>query len=123
MAVESLKQLKIDFVRWRRKKLYAAEAIPEDLIKRAKQAASHCGIFKVIKATGLSWNRLTNKDGASKQSGKLEPTFSRVEIASPTSRSPIAEIETPTGFKLRIFTITSETTSLLSSFYRAESGL
>lgn len=44
------------------------------------------------------------------------PSYSRLEIpARETTARPIAEVETPTGMKLRVFAITPETVALLST--------
>jgi hypothetical protein len=44
------------------------------------------------------------------------PVFSRLEIPAPSATPcPIAEVETVTGLKLRIFTPTQEMLGLLSS--------
>ena len=44
------------------------------------------------------------------------PSYSRIEFPAPeTTARPLAEIETPMGVKLRVFTITPETVTLLSA--------
>lgn len=44
------------------------------------------------------------------------PSYSRIEVPAPeTAARPLAEVETPMGVKLRVFTITPETVTLLTT--------
>ena len=49
------------------------------------------------------------------------PTYSRLELAAPAAATarPFAEVEMPTGLKVRLFTETGETLGLLSSLLGA----
>ena len=49
------------------------------------------------------------------------PTYSRMELAAPaaTTARPFAEVELPTGLKVRLFTETGEALGLLSSLLGA----
>jgi hypothetical protein len=41
------------------------------------------------------------------------PSFSRIEVARPAAVQPLAELETVSGLKLKVFTLTRETADLL----------
>jgi hypothetical protein len=49
------------------------------------------------------------------------PTYSRVEVVAATTGTPrpFAEVETPTGLKVRLFTETGEALGLLSALLGA----
>jgi hypothetical protein len=120
MKDASLDELKVEFDKWRKKKRHIREAVPEALMERARQAISVHGIKRVVKATRIERSRLTkdrsNKLMSDKVQVDLVPSYSKVELVAPEAKSsPIAEVETPTGLKLRIFTPTKETLDLLSS--------
>jgi len=120
MENESLAKLKVAFEEWRSKKRHAREAVPVDLLKRARAAARRHGPMAVHRATKVDRGRL--KTGHSMSRGGTRapvarvPAFSRVELAAPASTSgPFAEVEMPTGLKVRLFTQTDAALELLSS--------
>ena len=121
MATESLNELKAAFRVWRRQKRYSREAIPPELLSRARQAVAIHGMSAVVNATNFTRNGLSVKEsgGAGKISRTFPtnaPSYSRLEVAAPTADArPVAEAETPAGMKLRIFQITPETLALLAS--------
>ena len=113
--------LKTAFDEWRSKKRHAREAVPADLVERARQAARRHGPAAVARATKVDRGRLKIGSG---QRGKSAapapttrvPTFSRVELAAPAvAARPFAEVETATGLKVRLFTQTVEALELISS--------
>jgi hypothetical protein len=123
MQVESLDDLKRAFDMWRRKKRYAREAVPADLLERARAAAQRHGPAAVHRATKVDRSRLKvghRSRGGMRAPAVLEPlpvaAFSRVELAAPAvAVRPFAEVETTAGLKLRLFTPTDQVLGLLSS--------
>ena len=124
MDGESLAELKAAFEEWRSRKRHPREAVPVDLLQRARAAAGRHGPAAVARATKVGRGRL--KTGRSR--GKVRrvpaaglPTYSRLELAAPAAATarPFAEVEMPTGLKVRLFTETSETFGLLSSLLGA----
>ena len=118
MVVDSLDDLHAAFRGWRSKKKYPREAAPEELVERARRAAAAHGMDAVVRVTKFGSSRLLGDEvgkGPKKTVARL-PTFSRVEVALPTMvNRPLAEAETPTGMKLRLFQVTPETISLLAA--------
>jgi hypothetical protein len=120
MKGESLDGLKRAFEDWRSKKQHLREAIPADLLERARTAARRHGPVAVARATKVDRKRLKTGFGI-KRGGTRVPTdpvplFSRMEIAVPASAPPpFAEVEMPTGLKLRLFTQTEPTLALIAS--------
>jgi hypothetical protein len=122
MKVESLDELKAAFDAWRRQKRHAREAVPDDLLERARRAIRAYGLGPIARATRVDRGRLGRgrRVGGSRKRGIASaarlPSFSRVELAAPAATSrPFAEVETPTGLKLRIFAQTPETLDFVSS--------
>ena len=118
MAKESLSELQSAFGVWRRSKKNPRDRIPDALLARARGAVAVHGIGPVAYRLRVAVGRLTPRVARKVvRAAAVTPTFTRVEIAAPPSTTqPMAEVETPAGVKLRIFQVTSETTSLLSSF-------
>jgi len=117
MKVDSLNELKAAFDRWRSKKRYIRERVPDELWERALRASNVHGMTGVARATKIELSRLSERGKRSKTCrASAVATFSRLEIPAPsTTPCPIAEVETATGLKLRVFVQTRETLSLLSS--------
>jgi hypothetical protein len=122
MKVESLRELEAAFDGWRSKKRHAREAVPADLLERARGMIGVHGLGAVALATrvdrtGLRIGRRGQRESAAPATGV--PSFSRVELAGPVGPAaagrPFAEVETPTGLKLRIFTQTREALELVTS--------
>jgi hypothetical protein len=120
MRTESLDELKRAFDRWRKKKRYMREAIPEDLQRRTYRMLQAHGPGDVTRATGLYRSRLAviRRVHQTKRRSPATsvPAFSRIELAAPagTGRA-FAEVETPAGMKVRIFRQTAGSLALLSS--------
>jgi hypothetical protein len=101
------------FAAWRRRKRHAREAVPEALIARARAAARQHGPAAVGRATGVQRHRLVvaraerrGVAGRSAAAASIVPAYSRVEIAAtaaPSSAQPFAEVEAPSGLKVRLF--------------------
>lgn len=124
MGVESLSGLKAAFEAWRSKKRHPREAVPVELVERARAAAHHHGPAAVHRATRVGRGRLaTGGRGrhASGDAGASLPRYSRLEVTAPVSPMalPFAEVEMPTGLKVRLFTETGEALGLLSSLLGA----
>lgn len=125
MTNESLDGLRNGFNKWRKKRGSVTERVPEDLRARVERAVKVHGISRVAQATSLStsWFSMQKKRRKAKviQATRLPvPTYSRIELAPAIlSSSPVAEVETARGMRLRIFSFTAESTEVLSSFCRA----
>jgi hypothetical protein len=128
MKNESLDELKRAFEVWRSRKRHVREAVPDKLIERAVRAIGVHGLGPVVRATKIERMRLEKAqrrlERARAVRGKRRkvpapaaaPSFSRVELSAPTATGwPFAELETPDGLKLRIFTQTEEVLGLLAS--------
>ena len=120
MAGESLAELKAAFEKWRSRKLHVREAVPVELLQRARAAARRHGAPAVARATRVDRGRLGTGSGRSPKRRAPEagvPTYSRLELSTPaaTAARPFAEVELPTGLKVRLFTDTGEALGLLSS--------
>jgi|SRR5512133_3546146 hypothetical protein len=121
---ESLAKLKVDFAEWRSRKQYVREAIPVELVQRARAAARRHGPAAVFRVTKVDLSRL--KDAGRSRVEKRAfatsvPKYSRMDLPAPTTVTPrpFAEIEMPTGLKVRLFTEAAEALGLLSSLLGA----
>ncbi len=126
MADESLAELRAAFDGWRSRKRHAREAVPEDLMARARAAARHHGPTAVCRAPGVRGDRLAVGRMKRGQVGtgatSIVPAYSRVEVAPPAvppSTMPFAEIETRSGLRVRLFTETGGALGLLSALLGA----
>src|SRR5213078_2015132 len=110
MKVDSLSELKAAFAGWRRGKRHVREAVPEELLERARRAAAVHGVKEVVRAIRVERSRLFGRRRDER------PAFSRLELTPPASgAAPIAELETPAGLKLRVFADSNAMVGLLSS--------
>lgn len=133
-----LKNLAADFRRWRKRKQHVRERIPDELMKKARQAIPAHGAWLVAQTIGVEHTRLTKgprprKGRAAKQRQASPrpvkllrapappvPAYSRLELPVPSaSARPVAEVETAAGVKLKVFEVTPETVSLLSALTAA----
>jgi hypothetical protein len=118
MEVESLAGLKTAFEEWRSRKRHPREAVPPELVKRAREAARRYGPAAVARATKVDRGRLKVGRRSRVPSTAVAArvtTFSRLELAAPSvAARPFAEVETATGLKLRLFMQTDEALKLLS---------
>src|SRR3974390_3392434 len=108
MADESLIVLRDAFDAWRRRKRHVREAVPGDLMERARAAARHHGPAAVSPATKVPRERLVGGRRERGQGGagaaSIVPTYSRVEVAQAAPEAlPFAEVETPSGLTVRLF--------------------
>jgi hypothetical protein len=122
MKVDSLSELKVTFAGWRRGKRHVREAVPEELLERARRAAGVHGVKEVVRAIRVERSRLFRRSRDEGPATALPPTqpamlaFSRLELPRPPGgAAPIAELETPTGLKLRVFADSAAMVGLLSS--------
>ena len=128
MRVDTLDELRSAFAEWRRGKKTVREAVPERLLARAQRSTTRHGVPAVVRATGIERSRLfrskTAKPVPAKTAKPAEPSmpvFSRLELsAPPAGPRPIAEVETGTGVKLRLFEQTPEMMGLLSALFGVE---
>jgi hypothetical protein len=118
-----LEELSAAFGEWRSKKKYAREQTPEELVRRARSAASVHGVNRVAQAVRLDRHWLV-EGGKGRGSGRAPPggsargapSYSRVEMVGPVaSARPFAELEMPSGIRLRLYSSGPETMGLLSS--------
>lgn len=130
MQVDSLESLKTAFHDWRSKKRHQKERVPEDLVMRARRCAMTYGASAVVRAVSIDYRRLAGQvpiadmdtndrlNGARQTTALAAPTpsYSRLEFFAPQAPDrPVFEIETPERLKLRVFQMTAETVSLLST--------
>jgi hypothetical protein len=121
VTVDSLEKLSTAFEEWRTQKKYPREKMPEELLRRARRAARAYGYRPVACATKVDRRRLKGAGVpvAADGSGRgpvATPAYSRVEWVGPaTSARPFAELETPSGVKLRFYSPTPEALHLLAS--------
>ncbi len=124
MKVETLEELKAVFDDWRRRKRHLREPVPAELRRRVHRAIDVYGVGVVARATKLDQTRLKSERGSVQptKAGPVVPTFSRMELAPPpmgVTDRPFAEVETPTGVKVRLFTPTAEAVGLVTSLLAA----
>lgn len=119
MRSDSLEQLSAAFGRWRAERRHVREKTPERLVRRARRAARTYGLAEVSRAVKLDRRRLEGAEPApeGRETGPAAaPTYSRVELVGAAGSSrPFAELELPSGIKLRLYTHAPEAMSLLSS--------
>jgi len=118
MKVETLKELRAAFEGWRRKKRHLREPVPSELRERAHRAVDVYGLRVVSRATKLEQSRLKAEHGRRAGAEVRVPSYSRMALALPAATGgerPLAEVETPAGLKVRIFTHTPEAVGLVTS--------
>lgn len=127
MRVDSLEQLQSAFAQWRKTKRHARESIPAQLLARAQRCTGKHGVPAVVRATGVERSRLfrrttlgetarTSSDEGAQGGARSVPAFSRLELSTPAAgHRPVAEVETDTGIKLRLFEQTPEILELLGA--------
>jgi hypothetical protein len=123
MEEKTLVGLSAAFEKWRSKKRHAREAVPADLMQRAYAAIRRHGSGAVARATKIRAYRFkTGRRSRGKRTAPAAsvPRFSRVEIAPPAGTfRPFAEVESPSGLKVRLFAQTEEALGLLTSLLGA----
>jgi hypothetical protein len=119
MKVDSLDELRTAFAEWRRRKEHAREAMPEELVALARRATEKHGVRAVVGVTRVQRARLFRRRpaGTTRSVPGSVPTYSRLELSAPSAPSPhpIAEVETGSGVRLRMFEQTPEMMRLLSA--------
>jgi len=130
MKIDSLDELESAFAEWRRSKRHVREATPKKLLARARRAAKKHGVTAVVRVTRVERARLFRSQpgkkvrGAAREGRKSAamtvPAFSRLELGAsiappPTSNRLIAEVETGTSVKLRVFEETPAMVALLTA--------
>lgn len=119
MRVDSLDELKRAFEEWRAKKKHLREAVPKALVERARRTAEVHGPQPVARAAKLDGRRLTRASRTAKHvGGRLEskpPGYSKVEVGASVVGRPLAEVETPSGVKVRVYVATTEMLALLTT--------
>ena len=126
---ESLVKLTEAFDAWRSRKRHAREEMPADLVERARAAARRHGPAAVSRATRVGRGRLVvarsgggEIERRSSVAATIVPAYSRVEVAAPAttpSARPFAEVEMPSGLKVRLFSETGGALGLLSALLGA----
>ena len=122
MKVDSLSELKAAFAGWRRGKRHVREAVPEELLERARRAAEVHGVKEVVGAIRVERSRLFGRRDerpalalAMPAAAPAIPAFSRLELPPPAAgAAPIAELETPAGLTLRVFAESAAMVGLLA---------
>lgn len=111
MHRDSLAKLELAFELWRRKRKHGRERVPDDLSRQACAAIEVHGVSRVAKATKMQISRLRKR--LKEEERNRLPAYSRIELRTLTG--PLAEVETPSGLKLKVFSVTPEMVSLLSA--------
>jgi hypothetical protein len=128
MRIDALDELEYGFAEWRRGKRHARERMPEELLARARRATREHGVTAVVRATRVERARLFRPArsqakalGAASTMPRSAPTsvpaFSRLDVSAPWASRPrpIAEVETGSGVRLRVFEQTAEMVGLLTA--------
>lgn len=114
-----LEELRVGFEKWREERRHVREIVPQALLERAQRAVAQFGLADVAAATRFDRDRLRGQSRVARRSAaksSAAPAFSRIKLSAPAAPSQvIAELEMPTGVKLRLFTQTAEALQLLSS--------
>lgn len=132
MANDSLKDLndlEAAFRQWRRTKRHLTERVPPALAEQVARVAARHGVAAVTRVTGSAGRRIALPSARPKPRPPLgssspkavrpspasvpvpapAPAYSRIQLPAPQSpvrvapAVPALEVETPRGFKLRVF--------------------
>jgi hypothetical protein len=124
VKVESLEELVAAFSEWRSKKRHPREATPVDLVERVGRVAKVHGLGPVMRAVKLDRRVLkAPRAGRARRGPSASPSYSRVElVAPPAAARPFAELEMPSGVRVRLYSQTPEAMGLLSSVCGAGGG-
>jgi hypothetical protein len=112
----------VAFARWRRAKRHVREAVPDELLERARRVAEDRGVKEVVQAIRVERSRLLRRhqdEGerapATRAGRPALPAFTRLALTTPVvGAHPVAELETPAGLKLRVFVESHAMVGLLS---------
>jgi hypothetical protein len=125
VGVESIEELVAAFSEWRSRKRHPREATPGALLKRAGLAAGVHGLGPVARAVKVDRRLLQAPEapGRGRRGPSTLPSYSRVELVAPAPAvRPFAEVELPSGIKLRLYSGSPETMGLLSTVCGAGGG-
>jgi hypothetical protein len=122
MKVDSLSELKAAFAGWRGGKRHVRETVPDELLERARRAAEVHGVKEVVRAIRVERSRLFGRRDERPALALMMPAaqpaipaFSRLDLPPPAlGATPIAELETPAGLKLRVFAESNAMVGLLA---------
>lgn len=116
MKVDSLEELSAAFGKWRATKRHPREAMPEELVERARGTASVHGVRQVARMVRVDCRRLERTNGARREEGRVTAAtgYSRVEMVGCGGGGAFAELEMPNGVKVRLYSQTEQTTRLLT---------
>jgi hypothetical protein len=123
MRTESIEELCSAFSAWREQKRHEREPIPEELLDRARQAAGVHGFWRVARLLGIKPRRLKNETALAmgQRHAAPAPAYSRLALTGLGSGGrPFAEVESPTGFKVRLYSSAPEALSLLAAVCAGE---
>lgn len=120
MSEVSLEELGSAFASWRKNKRNTREPVPKVLWAQTLRAVEIHGALAVSQVTKIQRSRIVERAEKGKGKAMTVPVFSRVSISPPSvPGSPVAEVETAGGLKLRVFVQTQEILNLLSSLCSA----
>lgn len=115
MAEVLLEELGSVFEKWRRNKRNAREPVPKALWEQTLRATEIHGALAVSQVTKIQRSRILERAQKGVEKAKAVPGYSLVSISAPSVLGrPVAEVETASGLKLRIFVQTDEMLKLLS---------
>jgi len=119
---DSLEQLRGAFGVWRAGKRHRQEKMPEELLKQALRAARKHGVARVVRVVKVDRRRLAGGRASVRAERESQvrtptaPSYSRLPLMGPSSSPPpFAELEMPSGVKLRLYSQTQEAIHLLTS--------
>lgn len=120
VKVDSLEQLGAAFSQWRRQKKHRREPTPEELVRRARAAAGMHGRGRVERVARIDGRRLSKGPGRGarrSEAASPPPLYTRLQLTAPAVEAPLpfAELELPSGVRLRLYSKATETMSLLSA--------
>lgn len=114
MSEVSLEELGSAFANWRQNKRNSQEPVPKALWAQTLRAVEIHGAHAVSQVTKIQRSRIVKRAEKGRGKAVTVPAFSRVTISPPSvPGSPVAEVETALGLKLRIFVQTDEMVKLL----------
>jgi len=123
MTEVSLEELGSAFETWRKNKRNAREAVPKALWAQTLVAVEKHGALAVSQVTKIQRSRIEERAEKGQGKPKRVPAFSCVSISPPSvPGSPVAEVETALGLKLRIFVQTDEMVKLLLTLCSSGGG-
>lgn len=122
MSEVSLEELGSAFASWRQNKRNTREPVPKALWAQTLRAVEIYGAAAVSRVTKIQCSRIVERAEKGNAKGKVKgkgkamtvPAFTRVSISPPSvPGSPVAEVETTFGLKLRIYVQTDAMDKLL----------